>query len=187
MRTLLVIAASLLMASYGIAQPPGGGAPGGGRGGRGGGGRGGAGGGRGQQQPPPPPPPQLPGFECFDNPVVPEFPQAALRGKVDGTVWIHVQITSQDTAGKITNEVSSAWSDASKLLVPPVEKAVQASKFKADCAGKEVAVVYRYELHGEPVASPKVTNRMEKPNIMFIESQPESGPARPAAAKPASK
>jgi hypothetical protein len=55
-----------------------------------------------------------------------------------------------------------------------VEKAVRASKFKPECAGKTVAVVYRYQLHGDAAANPKPTTRTELSNIMFIESQPES-------------
>jgi hypothetical protein len=183
MRTLIVIAASLLIAQYGIAQPP---AGAGGRG-QAGGGRGGAGGGRGGRGAAAPLPPPDPGFECFDHAEVPDFPQAALRSKVDGTVWMRIQLTAQGTVGKMENEVSSAWGTASKLLVPPVEKAIQASKFKSDCSGKTVAVVYRYELHGDAIANPKPTNKMESPNIMFIDSQPEKAALASAAAKPAAK
>ena len=170
MRTLLVIAATLLIAQYGTAQPPAGGR---------GGGRGGAGGGRGQAAPPAPP--ANPGFECFQNVEVPEFPHAALQAHVDGTAWVSITLTPQATVDKIGTQVTSAWGTASKLLTPAVEKAVRASKFKMDCAGKTVDVVYRYELHGEPTASAKVTNRMEQPNIMYIESQPETAAAKSAA------
>jgi hypothetical protein len=175
MRTLLVIAATLLIAQYTAAQPPAGGR---------GGGRGGAGGGRGQQ-PAPPPPPANPGFECFQSVETPEFPHAALQARVDGTAWLSITLTPQAAVDKIGTQITSAWGTASKLLTPAVEKAVRASKFKTDCAGKTVDVVYRYELHGEPTASPKVTNRMEPPNIMYIESQPESAAAAAKSAAPA--
>jgi hypothetical protein len=102
-------------------------------------------------------------------------------------VWIHVAVTAQGAAGKIDNEVSSAWGNASMLLVPPVEKVLRAAKFKPECYGKTVAVVYRYQLHGNAVAAPKPTNRMEQPNIMFIESEPAMTAAAPKAAAPASK
>lgn len=157
MRTLLVIATALLISQFGIAQ----------QGGRG------RGGGRGQPAAEPPPPPD-PGFECFEHVETPEFPQSALRAHVDGTVYIWVQVTPQGAPDKIDTQVASAWGDGPKLLTPAVEKAVRASKFKPECAGKTVAVVFRYELHGEATASPKTTTRTELSNIMFIESQPES-------------
>ena len=72
--------------------------------------------------------------------------------------------------------------DANKLLTPAVEKAVRASTFKASCAGKTVDVVYRYELHGEAIASPKVATRTES-NIMYLESQPASAAKSAGAAK----
>jgi hypothetical protein len=92
-------------------------------------------------------------------------------------------VTPQGAADKIDTEVASAWGDGPKLLTPAVEKAVRASKFKPECAGKTVAVVYRYELHGEPTANAKPAARTEG-NIMFIDSQPETAaPARSAAVK----
>ena len=172
MRTLLAIAATLLISQYGTAQPP--------AGGRGAGG-GGRGGGRGQQAAPPPAPPANPGFECFQTVETPEFPHSALQAHVDGTAWLSITLTPQAAVDKIGSQVTSAWGTASKLLTPAVEKAVRASKFKQECAGKTVDVVYRYELHGEPTANPKVTNRMEPPNIMYIESQPETAAAKSAA------
>lgn len=169
MRTLLVIAATLLIAQYGIAQPAG----------RGGGGGRGAGGGRGQQPATPAPPPD-PGFECFDQVETPEFPPSALQARVDGTVYIWVHLTPQATVDKIDNQVASSWKDASMLLLPTVEKTVRASKFKSNCAGKTVAVVYRYSLVGAPIAGPKPTTKTEA-NIMYIESQPETKAAAKTA------
>ncbi len=178
MRTLLVIAATVLICQYGTAQQDGRGKAGG----RGAGGGRGAAGGRGQAEQPAPPPD--PGFECFDRAETPEFPSAALQNGVDGTVWVRVQVTAQGAADKVDADVVSAWGTAPTLLKPAVEKAVRASKFKNECAGKTVAVVYRYELHGNATASPKPTTRTEKPNIMFIESQPQT---KAAASSPAAK
>lgn len=171
MRTLLVVAATLLVAQYGNAQPAAG--RGGGRG---------AGGGRGQQPAAPAPPPD-PGFECFDHAETPDFPQSALQAHVDGTVYIWVHLTAQATVEKIDNQVASSWKDGPTLLTPAVEKAVRASKFKSDCAGKTVAVVYRYSLVGAPIASPKPTTKTES-NVMYIESQPATKAAAAKVAAP---
>jgi hypothetical protein len=111
-------------------------------------------------------------FSCFENLPTPEFPMAALEQHVDGSVWTWVQVTPQGTPGKIDTQVVSAWSEGSKLLVPPVEKAVREAKFKSDCAGKTVPVVFRYEVHGNPTANPKVTSHRDAPDIVYIESQP---------------
>jgi hypothetical protein len=173
MRTLLVVLTTLVLISpYGNAQRGGGG-------GGAAGGRGGAAGGGGRGAAAPPAPPANPGFECFANVETPEFPLAALQARVDGTLWLSIHLTPQAGIDKIDTQVTSAWGTAKTLLTPAVEKAVRASKFKSDCAGKTVDVVYRYELHGDPIASPKPTNRMDAPNIMYI----ESAPAMKSAAK----
>jgi hypothetical protein len=160
MRIWPVVVSILLISPYGIAQQ--------------GGGRG-RGGGRGQAAAEPPAPAN-PGFECFANVVTPDFPESALLARVDGTVYAFIQVTPQGAADKIDSQVASAWQDGPKLLTPAVEKAIRASKFKPECAGKTVAVVYRYDLLGEATAKPAVKTRTEG-NILFIDSQPESKPA----------
>jgi Gram-negative bacterial TonB protein C-terminal len=161
MRTLIVIAAALLVSQYGIAQD-------GGRGG--GGGRGGRGGGRGGPVEPPPPP--NPGFECFQSVETPEFPQAALQAHIDATAWVTLQVTPQGTADKIETKITSAWENGPKIFTPAVEKVIRAAKFKPECTGKTVGVVYRYDLEGEAVAAPKAMEKTEA-RVMYIESQPE--------------
>jgi len=118
------------------------------------------------------PPPA--GMECADHLQMPDFPKTALESKVDGSVWTWFGVTPQGKAEQIKTQVVSAYGTGPNLLTPPVEKALQESQFKSSCAGKTVAVVFRYELHGEATANPKVTTRTENPNIVYIESQPET-------------
>jgi len=127
-----------------------------------------------QSKPAPPSTPAPSGLECVDKLETPDFPRAALQAHVDGSVWTWMQVTSQGTADKITTQVVSAYGEGPKLLTPAAEKVLKDSKFKPSCAGKTVSVVFRYELHGEATASPKVTARNESPNIVYVESQPES-------------
>jgi hypothetical protein len=112
------------------------------------------------------------GLACFENLSAPEFPKAALQAHVDGSVWTTTQVSAQGTVDKIDTQVVSAWGDGPKLLVPAVEKAIRAARIKPACFGKSVAVVFRYQLYGEPTATPKVTSKTDAPNLMSIESQP---------------
>ncbi len=112
------------------------------------------------------------GFACFENLSTPEFPRAAMQSRVDGSVWATVHLDTQAKVEKVETEVVSAWSDAAKMLTPAVEKAIRGAKAKPACANKAVTIVFRYQLFGEPTASPKVTSRTDPPNLMWIESQP---------------
>jgi hypothetical protein len=132
---------------------------------------GGKGGDKGGDKGPPPPPPPA-GLECFDNLGTPEYPRAALQAKIDGSVWETIQVGPQGALGKVDTQVVSAYADGTKLLTPPADAVIKSAKLKADCAGKTVLVVFRYQLHGDPIANPQVTNRREPPNIIWIESQP---------------
>ncbi|GEM_PF-2426802 len=114
------------------------------------------------------------GFECVDQLQTPDFPKAALQKHVDGSVWTWTKVSPQGTAEKIDTQVVSAYGEGPNLLTPPAEKALKESKFKTSCAGKTVSVVFRYELHGQETANPKVTSRRENPDILYIESQPEA-------------
>jgi len=124
------------------------------------------------------PPLALPGVECFEHMEAPEYPKAALQGRVDGSIWTKIDVTAQGTAGKVDMQVVTAWTDGGKLLTPPVEKAIQASKFKPDCGGKTVSIVYRFALHGDATANPKPESRTEPPHLVWIESQPETAAAK---------
>jgi len=170
MRKLLFVAMALaLTMQYGIAQ---------------------RGGGKGAPKGGPPAPPAAPppaGLECFDNLPTPEFPKAALQANVDGTVWINVDVGAQGAAGKINTQVTSAYADGPKLLTPPAEAAIHAAKLKADCAGKTVLVVFRYELHGDRTANPQVTSRKEPSYTVWIESQPMTATTAAGASKAGKK
>ena len=112
------------------------------------------------------------GLACFENLTTPEYPKDALQGHMDGSVWTWTTVNAQGGVDKVETQVVSAWSQGEKLLPAPVEKAIRASKIKPECWGKKVSVVFRYQLHGEATANPKVTSRNEGSNIMYIESQP---------------
>lgn len=112
------------------------------------------------------------GLTCFENLAAPEYPRAALDAHVNGSVWTWTTVSPQGSIDKVETEVVSAWSQASRMLTPPVEKAIHAAKVKPECTGKKVWVVFRYDLHGDAVPNPKVTTRNDGPNIMWIESQP---------------
>src|SRR5215469_2405771 len=137
---------------------------------RGGGKGGGKGGDKGAPAAPAEPPPA--GLECFDSLPIPDYPRAALQGKITGSVWETLEVGQGGTLGKLDSQVVSACADGPKLLTPPSEAAIHSAKLKADCAGKKVLVVFRYELHGDATANPQVTNRKEPPNLVWIESQP---------------
>ncbi len=124
--------------------------------------------GRGQMRAAPP----QPGLECFAQMSTVDYPQAALREDVTGTVWTTINLTPQDTVGKIDTRVVSAYSDGEKLLVPAVDKAIRSSTFKPDCAGKNVFIAFRYEIDGQAVANPQPQEKKEPPNVVWIESHP---------------
>ena len=127
-------------------------------------------------------PPSVPGFDWLPERVdPPEFPESALQSRVDATVWATFEVTPRAAPDKVEIEVVSAWNNGSTLFAPAVEQTIRASKFKPECAGKTVAVVYRYELRGEAIAAPKVTQRADA-RVMYLESQPllaRSAPVQP--------
>src|SRR5712671_3233779 len=114
------------------------------------------------------------GLSCFANLGTPEYPTAALQAHVDGSVWTTTHVSPQGTIDKIDTQVVSAWGEGSKLLTPPVEKALRAAKIRSECAGKAVSVVFRYQLHGEATENPEVKSHREEPNLLWIESEPSS-------------
>jgi hypothetical protein len=124
------------------------------------------------------------GIACFVNLMTPEYPKAALAAHVDGSIWTWTEVGADGRPGKIETRVVSAWSQAEQMLKAPVEKAIHASMVKPECMDRKVWVVFRYELHGDPVANPKVASRVDNPNIMWIESEPAISHATSASKIP---
>jgi hypothetical protein len=116
------------------------------------------------------------GLACFENLATPDYPKAALRAYIGGSVWTTTNVNPQGGVDRIETQVVSAWGDGPKLLTPPVEKAIRSAKVKPECAGKAVSVVFRYSLHGDAIPNPTVTSRTDSPNRLWIESQPASAP-----------
>ena len=124
------------------------------------------------------------GVGCFVSLTTPEYPKAALEAHVDGSVWTWTEVSPAGVPGKIEMQVVSAWSQAEEMLKAPVEKAIHASLVKPECAGRKVWVVFRYQLHGDAIAAPKVTSRVENPNVLWIESEPAIAPTTAAGKVP---
>lgn len=114
------------------------------------------------------------GLSCFVNLSTPEYPKAALDQHIDGSVWTWTQVNAQGAVEKIDTQVVSPWTEASKMLVDPVEKAIRAAHIEPQCAGKTVWVVFRYDFYGEATPAPKITAEKTSDNLMQIESEPNS-------------
>jgi hypothetical protein len=123
----------------------------------------------------PPAPPD--GLVCFEKVPAPDYPVAALQAHVDGSVWTWIQVSPQGTPGKIDTQVVSAWTDATRLLTPPVEAAIRAAKIKPACAGKTVRAVFRYQYGGETPPDPKAAPETDDAYLVMIQSEPAK-PAR---------
>ena len=121
------------------------------------------------------------GLSCFENLSAPEYTRAALQAHMEGSVWTTTHVSPQGTIDKIDTQVVSAWDSAPKFLVAPAEKAVRAAKIKPECAGKDVLVVFRYELHGDVTPNPQTTSKMDPPYVVWIDSQAAPGPQMSAS------
>ena len=111
------------------------------------------------------------GLSCFEHLVTPEYPTSALASHVDGSVWTWIHVSPQGTPEKIDTQVVSAWNDGAKLLTPPVEKAIRASKIKPECAGKTVRAVFRYQYEGEQPPDPNAKPDTDGGYLMTIVSR----------------
>jgi hypothetical protein len=121
------------------------------------------------------------GLSCFENLAAPEYTRAALQAHIEGSVWTTTHVSPRGTIDKIDTQVVSAWDSAPKFLAGPAERAVRAAKIKSDCAGKDVLVVFRYELHGDVTPNPQTTSKMDPPYVVWIESQAAPGPEMSAS------
>jgi hypothetical protein len=120
----------------------------------------------------PPPPTADDGLQCFATLNAPEYPEAALKAHVDGSVWTWTEVGADGSIGKIDTQVVSEYGDAAGMLTAPAEAALKAAKIKPECNGKKVRVVFRYEFYGMAMPKPDITSEKDGPYLLTIESDP---------------
>jgi len=110
---------------------------------------------------------------CVERLAIPTYPRVARAVSIDGTVKVKVQLASDASVLKVTTEVVSRFTGAKDLLAGPIEDQIRSVKFRSECGGKLVALVFQFELHGKGMPSPKETSEFSYPNTFRIISEPQ--------------
>lgn len=107
-------------------------------------------------------------FACLDQFVLPKYPSLARQARVHGIVTLHVQFVKGGTTEK------SILSEAHNLLKQAVKDAAATANFSSKCAGREIRVVFSFELDLE--ARPRNFDDgsiiLQSPNRIIIRAAP---------------
>jgi hypothetical protein len=82
-------------------------------------------------------------ISCIERLEIPTYPKLADMARISGVVISNVLLGFNSTVVSI--ESKSASGKAHPILLPSVEKAVRASRFK-ECAGKQVTLIFNFVL-----------------------------------------
>lgn len=107
---------------------------------------------------------------CVERLQIPAYPALANAARIEGTITAAVRLSPQSSIERITSEVSApSTRNAQPMLTSAVERTIRDAKFRADCAGKAVTLVFEFKLVTDGVDE---KHFFEPPNKFLILSKP---------------
>ncbi len=107
-------------------------------------------------------------MSCVERLEIPGYPVLAAQARIQGTITVSVALTTDGSVGKVETEVASKYSQARSLFGTPVWKAIREAKFRSDCAGKTVRLIFHFDLEGTAGLQTKGTVLFGYPNTFWI-------------------
>ena len=108
-------------------------------------------------------------FSCIEQIQIPRYPRLALFARVTGDVETRIRLSPQAAIEKIA-------SSGHPLLVSGVETTMRAAKFRAECAGKTITLIFEFKFSGIESFEPRETVFLNYPNRFVIVSELQKGP-----------
>ena len=107
-------------------------------------------------------------LSCIERIQILRYPPLALSALVKGEVEITMRLSPQAAIEQIK-------SSGHPILVGAVETAMRSAKFRAECAGKTVTLVFEFRIAGAEFC-PRQTVLFNYPNRFVIVSETQKGP-----------
>ena len=119
-------------------------------------------------------------ISCIERIQMPSYPALAQSARIQGTITASVSVRPNASEREIKMDRegnSSAVTRGLAIIVPLVEAAIRTATFRTDCDGKNVTLVFRFELRGPAVEPPKTSVEFGSPNQFWIvASAPTAAP-----------
>jgi len=107
-------------------------------------------------------------MSCVERLEIPGYPALAAQARIQGTITVSVALASDGRVGKVETEAASKYSQARSLFGTPVWKAIREAKFRADCGGKTVRLIFHFDLEGIAGLQTRASVLFGYPNTFWI-------------------
>jgi hypothetical protein len=105
---------------------------------------------------------------CVERLNMPRYPRLAAQARVEASIMASVLVGSDGLAKKIDTSKDAKFSN---LFAAPVSAVIQAAKFRTECAGKTVQLIFNFNLIGVSQGTQKETFSFGYPNVFWIVSE----------------
>ena len=97
------------------------------------------------------------------------YPPLARQARIQGTVKAFVQLSANGAVERITVDSDIPRGEAS--LVVPLKDVLRTARFRPDCGGKIVSLVFLFEIVGKSAIYPKQSLSFGQPNKFWITTE----------------
>ena len=105
---------------------------------------------------------------CIERLEIPLYPPLAAQARIEGTITLSVLLTSGGKVEQVDTEIASKYSQARNLFATPVWKVIKEAKFRPNCAGKTVRLVFHFDLEGVSPGNLRASTSFGFPNTFWI-------------------
>jgi TonB family protein len=108
---------------------------------------------------------------CVERLELPSYPPLAAHAGRQATITASVLLTPQGTVKQVDTKAESSFSQAKSLFDAPVRKVISEARFRPDCAGKTVWLVFHFDLNGGLPVNQRGSTSFGYPSNFWIVSE----------------
>jgi hypothetical protein len=109
---------------------------------------------------------------CIEKLQIPAYPLLARQARLTGTLSVTVDLGTNGNIEKVSARSQLNNDRAQSVLLMPIESVLRKSRFRRECAGKQITLVFEFGLYGDPYDDQQQEVAFGSPNRFFITARP---------------
>jgi hypothetical protein len=117
-------------------------------------------------------PADTPNAACVERLEMPTYPLLARQARLAGTLSVTVTLGPGATVENITTKADLNNNTAQGVFFTPLKNTILKGRFREDCAGKQVTLIFEFRISGDPSDRQQQEAAFGFPNRFWITARP---------------
>ena len=121
-------------------------------------------------EPPAGAPPDESNISCIERMDLPVYAPLARAARIEGVVTASVRLSAEGSVQDVNSDIPKR--DSRILLWSPAERVLRNARYRPDCAGKTVTVIFKFQIAGEASSYDRPAHVFGAPNQFWVITSP---------------